>query len=141
MQEVVMAAPGQGRAAEEARRYQEYQEKEREERERLEREEELAGTRKAAEAAAEADEAVNVPPAHQGDILGLSDAPPDVEIPQASRDHGGHPAGIEVRQPTTGTAELKRSKGATGIDMGAAGSGTDLDPNEIRPRGPNDPDE
>jgi hypothetical protein len=66
---------------------------------------------------------------------------PDVEIPQASRDHGGHPAGIEVREATTGTADLKRSKGATGIDMGAAGTGTDLDPDEIRPPRPTDPDE
>lgn len=127
-----MPTPGQARANEEALRYQE---KEREERERLEREEQEA-VRAAEAAAAEAG-----PPARQGDILGLSDVSPDVEIPQASRDHGGHPAGIEVRQPTTGTAELKQSKGATGIDMGGAGSGTDLDPDEIRPRSPIEPDE
>jgi hypothetical protein len=126
-----MATPGQSRATEEARRYQE---KEREEQQRLEREEEQARVRADEEEAAEAGE-----PARKGDVLGLSDASPDVEIPQASRDHGGHPAGIEVRTPTTGTAELKRSKGATGIDMGAAGSGTDLDPDEIRPRDPVDP--
>ncbi len=123
-----MATPGQARANDEARRYQE---KEREERERLEREERAAADKAAADET----------PARQGDILGLSDVTPDVEIPQASRDHGGHPAGIEVRQPTTGTAELKQSKGATGIDMGAAGSGTDLDPDEIRPRSPIEPDE
>ncbi len=124
-----MATPGQARTDDEARRYLE---KEREERERLEREEQEARE------AAEADTAA---PARKGDVLGLSDVTPDVEIPQASRDHGGHPKGIEVRQPTTGTAELKRSKGATGIDMGAAGSGTDLDPNEVRPHDPNDPNE
>ncbi len=88
-----MATPGQARANDEARRYQE---KEREERERLEREERAAADKAAADET----------PARQGDILGLSDVTPDVEIPQASRDHGGHPAGIEVRQPTTGTAEL-----------------------------------
>lgn len=125
-----MSTPGQARTDDEARRYLE---KEREERERLEREEE--------EARAEAAKADMSEPTRKGDVLGLSDVTPDVEIPQASRDHGGHPKGIEVRQPTTGTAELKRSKGATGIDMGAAGSGTDLDPNEVRPRDPNDPNE
>jgi len=124
-----MPTPGQARIDDEARRYQE---KEREERERLEQEEQEA---RAAEAAA----AEAAPPARQGDILGLSDVSPDVEIPQASRDHGGHPAGIDVRQPTTGTAELKRSKGATGMDMGAAGSGTDLDPNEVGPGAPSIP--
>lgn len=126
-----MATPGQARTTEEARRYQE---KEREEQQRLEREEEQARIRADEEEAAKAEE-----PARKGDILGLSDVSPDVEIPQASRDHGGHPAGIEVRTPTTGTAELKRSKGATGIDMGGAGSGTDLDPDEIRPHNPIDP--
>lgn len=95
----------------------------------------------ARETAAETEAATPETPARQGDILGLSDVSPDVEIPQASRDHGGHPEGIEVRKATTGTAELKRSKGATGIDMGAAGSGTDLDPDEIRPKDPIEPDE
>ena len=126
-----MPTPGQARDNEEAQRYLE---KEREERERLQREEDEARAKEAAEAA-------DNEPARKGDILGLSDVTPDVEIPQASRDHGGHPAGIEVRQPTTGTAELKQSKGATGIDMGAAGSGTDLDPNEVRPRSVTNPDD
>lgn len=128
-----MATPGPGRASEEARQYQE---KEREEQQRLEREEAEARRQEDEAEAANAGE-----PARKGDVLGLSDASPDGEIPQASRDHGGHPAGIDVRQPTTGTAELKRSTGATGIDMGAAGSGTDLDPNEIRPRDPIDPND
>ena len=79
--------------------------------------------------AAEAD----TTPDRQGDILGLSDVTPDVEIPRATEDRGGHPAGIEVRSPTTGTSELKRGKGATGIQMGAAGSGTDLDQDQPRP--------
>jgi hypothetical protein len=72
-------------------------------------------------------------PEREGDVLGLSDASPAVEIPRATEDRGGNPAGIEVRSPTTGTSELKQSKGATGIDMGSAGSGTDLDPDERRP--------
>lgn len=73
-------------------------------------------------------------PAHEGDILGLSDAPPDVEIPRATSDRGGHPAGIEVRERTTGMGHLKPGKGATGIDMGAGGSGTDVAQEHSRPR-------
>jgi hypothetical protein len=67
-------------------------------------------------------------PVRKGDILGLSDAPPEVEIPQASRDRGGSPEGIDVRDRVTGTKELTAGvgSGATGIDMGAGGSGTDI---------------
>jgi hypothetical protein len=72
-------------------------------------------------------------PERQGDILGLSDVTPDVEIPRATTDRGGHPAGIEVRSPTTGTSELKQGKGATGVQMGAAGSGSDVDQDQPRP--------
>jgi len=72
-------------------------------------------------------------PARLGDILGLADASPAVTIPQASSDHGGNPAGIEVRDHATGIGELARSKGATGIDMGGAGHGTDIDPTPQRP--------
>jgi hypothetical protein len=85
--------------------------------------------RKAAEEAAK-----NAPePERLGDVLGLSDASPEVEIPRATEDRGGHPAGIEVREPATGTGELTRGKGATGIQMGAAGSGTELEPDRKRP--------
>jgi hypothetical protein len=72
-------------------------------------------------------------PERLGDVLGLSDASPEVEIPQATADHSGNPAGIEVRTPTTGTSELKRGKGATGIQMGAGESGTDIEPEPPRP--------
>lgn len=72
-------------------------------------------------------------PEREGDILGLSDASPAVEIPRATEDRSGNPAGIEVRVPTTGTRELKQTDGVTSIQMGAAGSGTDLDPNQDRP--------
>lgn len=72
-------------------------------------------------------------PERQGDVLGLSDASPAVEIPRATDDRSGNPAGIEVRVPTTGTADLKQTKGATGIQMGAAGSGTDIQPDDLAP--------
>jgi hypothetical protein len=64
-------------------------------------------------------------PERLGDVLGISDTSPDVEIPRATTDRSGNPAGIDVRQHATGTGELRRNKGATGIDMGGAGSGTD----------------
>lgn len=72
-------------------------------------------------------------PVRKGDILGLSDVTPDVEIPQASRDHGGSPQGIDVRERATGIDELTHGTGATGIDMGAAGEGTDLEAEPTRP--------
>lgn len=72
-------------------------------------------------------------PERQGDVLGLSDASPDVEIPRATDDRGGHPEGIEVRIPTTGTSELGHTKGATGVQMGSAGSAADLDPDDLKP--------
>jgi hypothetical protein len=72
-------------------------------------------------------------PERQGDVLGLSDASPAVEIPRATDDHSGNPAGIEVRIPTSGTSELRQTKGATGIQMGAAGSGTDIQPDDLEP--------
>jgi len=63
-----------------------------------------------------------------GDILGLSDTPASTKIPQATTDHGGHPKGIEIGEYRrhSGSDELQPSKGATGIDMGAGGSGTDI---------------
>ena len=65
-------------------------------------------------------------PKREGDILGLSDADPHVDIPQATDDHGGNPRGIEVRDHATGIGDLTRSKGATGMDMGAGGEDTEL---------------
>jgi hypothetical protein len=72
-------------------------------------------------------------PERQGDVLGLSDASPAVEIPRATDDRSGNPAGIEVRTPTSGTSELQQTKGATGVQMGAAGSGTDVQPDDLKP--------
>jgi hypothetical protein len=66
-------------------------------------------------------------PEHAGDVLGLSDAPSDVTIPRATTDRGGHPQGIEI-EPSHDHDALKQSKGATGIDMGAGGEGTDIEP-------------
>jgi hypothetical protein len=84
-------------------------------------------------ALAEAEAKNAAEPERLGDVLGLSDASPDVEIPRATEDRGGHPAGIEVREHATGIGDLGRGKGATGIQMGAAGSGTDLTPDPERP--------
>lgn len=70
----------------------------------------------------------------EGDILGLSDTPDEVEIPQAAKDRGGHPAGIEVRGHTRGTGHLKQSSGATAIDMGAGGSGNTIAEDQSGPR-------
>lgn len=68
---------------------------------------------------------------HEGDILGLGTSPASATIPQASKDHGGHPQGIDVGRAKGGTMpgidELTTgSGGATGIDMGGSGSGTQI---------------
>jgi hypothetical protein len=62
-------------------------------------------------------------PDRYGDVLGVSDAPVDVEIPRATEDRGGHPAGIEVRKRSTGTGHLQQSDGAVGVDIGAGAPG------------------
>lgn len=69
---------------------------------------------------------------HEGDILGISDADPAVEIPRATEDRGGNPAGIEVGTSGATMGALRRTSGATGIDMGGGGTGTDIEP--TRPR-------
>ena len=75
-----------------------------------------------------ADRADEKTPARQGDILGISDADPAVEIPRATTDRGGNPAGIEIGPASSPMGGLRRSKGATGIDMGSGGTGTDVEP-------------
>lgn len=67
-------------------------------------------------------------PARHGDILGITDADPNVEIPRATEDRSGNPKGIEVRGHATGIGHLKQSKGATAIDMGAGGKGSGVKP-------------
>jgi len=69
-------------------------------------------------------------PERHGDILGVSDADPDVEIPRATTDRGGNPKGVEVGERATGIGHLKPSGGATGVDMGAGGKGTDVKPDK-----------
>lgn len=61
------------------------------------------------------------PPA--GGILGLGDAnPPREPVPSDGRGIQG----VELDTERPGSRELKRSKGATGIDMGAGGEGTGI---------------
>jgi hypothetical protein len=69
----------------------------------------------------------------KGDVLGISDTPVDVEIPRATSDRGGHPQGIDVRGHATGIGDLHQSSGATGIDMGHGGEGTNVTPHTRRP--------
>lgn len=78
---------------------------------------------------------------HAGDILGLSDAPPDVEIPRATTDHGGHPQGIDVRDHATGIGDLHQGPGATGIDMGYGGEGTAVGTHASHPKAVEPPDD
>ena len=80
-------------------------------------------------------------PAHEGDVLGISDTPVDVEIPRATQDRGGHPQGIDVRTPATGIGDLHRGSGATGIDMGYAGEGTQITSHPRRPAAGTDADD
>jgi hypothetical protein len=70
-----------------------------------------------------------------GDILGLSDSPASARIPQATTDHGDHPQGIELggRRRHWGADELQQSKGVTGADMGAGGTGTDIESDSATP--------
>jgi hypothetical protein len=98
-------------------------------RKRIDQDEIDEAQRKAAEEAAK-----NAPePERLGDVLGLSDASPEVEIPRATDDRSGNPAGIEVREPATGTGDLHHGKGATSIQMGGAGEGTEIVPDTKRP--------
>ena len=80
-------------------------------------------------------------PTREGDILGLSDTPHDVEIPRATTDRSGNPQGIDVRVPATGIGHLRRGPGATGIDMGHGGEGTQVTSERRRPAATADPDD
>lgn len=55
-------------------------------------------------------------------LLGIADANPP-------RDHvpGGEHVGREIETDRPGTREVQRSPGATSVDMGAGGTGTDVD--------------
>jgi hypothetical protein len=60
------------------------------------------------------------PPEQPGDILGISHA--TGQIPHEHVRPGGHPEGIDVRDPDA-TRDLPQTPGATSIDMGAGGEG------------------
>lgn len=67
-------------------------------------------------------EAEDYEPERHGDVLGITDADPEVEIPRATTDRGGNPKGIEVGTRATGMDELRGGKGgAVGVDLGGAG--------------------
>jgi hypothetical protein len=80
-------------------------------------------------------------PKQEGDVLGISDADPDVEIPRATDDRGGHPKGIDVRRRAPGIGDVQQGKGATGMDMGAGGGDTYITSDSERPRSTEDRDE
>jgi len=60
----------------------------------------------------------------EGDVLGISRATAD--IPRATPDRGGNPAGIELDEERPGSREVRPKRGATSIDMGAGGEGHDV---------------
>lgn len=69
-----------------------------------------------------------------GDVLGISDTPASTQIPQAARDRGGHPEGIEIGEQKRhwGAEAHQPSSGVEGVDMGAGGGGTDIEPSTRR---------
>jgi hypothetical protein len=78
-------------------------------------------------------------PQREGDVLGISDAKPNVGEPRRARSGGRSPSGIEVRDRATGIGDVPRRDGASGTDMGAGGEGTDIRPPEP-PRSHAEPD-
>lgn len=76
---------------------------------------------------------------HQGDILGISDADPNVKIPKPVRKGSGHATGLDTHQPTAGLDDVKPGHfGATGIDMGSGGEGTGIAEHSSRPEAAED---
>lgn len=63
-------------------------------------------------------------PARDGGTLGIADANPPRDRVPAREDKG---ALRETDEPEAGAREVQRTPGATGIDMGAGGTGTDLE--------------
>lgn len=66
-------------------------------------------------------------PDRKGDVLGISDADPNVEIPKPADKGSGHARGIDVRRRQTGLGDVPQRDGASGVDMGGGGEGTDID--------------
>jgi hypothetical protein len=65
----------------------------------------------------------------EGDVLGISDADPAVELPYKGRPDSRRPQGIEVGGPVTGIGDLTPGGrgGATGADLGGQ-EGVDITP-------------
>ena len=63
---------------------------------------------------------------HDTDLLGLREVTPDSAMRRAGGRESVGTAGEVERRDATGA--LEPSKGATGIDMGAGGEGTDIKP-------------
>ncbi|MBA3949067.1 MAG: hypothetical protein H0X44_03890 [Acidobacteria bacterium] len=65
------------------------------------------------------------------DVLGLRDVTPDRPADERRDDKDDEREGVgtagEVER-ISGKSSVQRSKGATGIDMGAGGEGTDIEP-------------
>jgi hypothetical protein len=69
----------------------------------------------------------------QGDILGISNTPAGTGLPGVTN-RGSHPQGIEVGTRATGIGDVPQRSGATGIDMGGGGEGTDVELENTPPR-------
>jgi hypothetical protein len=65
-------------------------------------------------------------PQREGDVLGISDAPLNVGEPHSVPGGGRRPSGIEVRDRATGLGDVPQHDGASGVDMGGGGEGTDV---------------
>ncbi len=74
----------------------------------------------------------------QGDVLGISNTPAGTGLPGVTN-RGSHPKGIEVGTRATGIGDVPQRSGATGIDMGAGGEGTDVEPETPPTRKPGKP--
>jgi hypothetical protein len=72
-------------------------------------------------------------PKHAGDVLGISDADRGARIPTAGPGTRS-PEGIEVRDRATGIGDVPQRSGATGIDMGGGGEGTDISQHQSHPK-------
>jgi hypothetical protein len=71
-----------------------------------------------------------------GDVLGVSNPGPGPQLPHPPSD-GSTPRGIDVRSERKrhwGIEEMPQSDGASGIDMGGAGEGTQVAAEHPRPK-------
>ena len=65
-------------------------------------------------------------PKHEGDVLGISDAPNATISFKGKRDQS-HPQGIDVVEPATGIGDVPQRPGASGADLGGH-EGADFTP-------------